>query len=195
MPKDFGTIVQIGDILVSEEVITEYFSCDYATCRGECCISGDAGAPLKECEPGLIERQYPRFRNTMTEGGRDAVDLNGFFEIDPTGDIVTTLVPGSGVCAYACFADDGSCLCSIERCGCTKPVSCSLYPIRVTEFDGGGCALNYHRWDICECARVKGRKDGTRVYQFLEKPLRQVYGDDFYEALCAAAQHVLETED
>ena len=54
MSGQFGTIIQIGDILVSEDVVMEYFSCDYATCRGVCCIEGDAGAPLLERElPGL----------------------------------------------------------------------------------------------------------------------------------------------
>ena len=50
----FGTIVQIGDILVSEEVITEYFACDYEVCRGACCIIGDSGAPMEESEPESI---------------------------------------------------------------------------------------------------------------------------------------------
>lgn len=50
----FGTIFEIGDCLVSEEVITEYFACDYAKCKGCCCIIGDSGAPLDEKEVGLI---------------------------------------------------------------------------------------------------------------------------------------------
>ena len=27
--KPFGTIIEIGDVLVSEEVILEFFACDY----------------------------------------------------------------------------------------------------------------------------------------------------------------------
>ena len=46
----FGMIIQIGDILVSEDVVSEYFACDYAVCRGACCIVGDSGAPLDEDE-------------------------------------------------------------------------------------------------------------------------------------------------
>lgn len=191
---EFGTIIQIGDILVSEEVVTEYFACDYETCRGQCCISGDSGAPMEEWEPESIERQYPKFNHLMLQAGRDAVDANGFFEIDRDGDMGTTLVPGSGVCAYAHFDAAGNCLCAIERCGGVKPVSCSLYPIRVTRLTGGGQALNYHEWDICKCARDKGRREGIRVYQFLKKPLTDVYGEDFYDALCAAASRIISSE-
>ena len=33
--RPFGTIVEIGDILVSEDVILEYFACDYPVCAHE----------------------------------------------------------------------------------------------------------------------------------------------------------------
>lgn len=191
MTRPFGTIVQIGDILVSEDVVAEFFACDYAVCKGVCCIEGDSGAPLEECELESLERDYPTYSGEMLESGRDAIDANGFFEVDRDGDLVTTLVPGSGACAYAHFAEDGSCWCSIEKCGCRKPVSCSLYPIRVTRFKGGGMALNFHRWDICKCAMEKGRREGIRVYQFLKGPLTQAFGSEFYEALDAAAKHIL----
>ena len=45
-----GTIIQIDDCLVSEEILTEYFACDYEKCKGCCCVIGDSGAPLEECE-------------------------------------------------------------------------------------------------------------------------------------------------
>lgn len=185
--SDFGMIFQIGDILVSEEVLSEFFACDYPVCKGVCCIEGDAGAPVDESELEGLEGDYPRFCDEMLPAGRDAVRLNGFFELDRDGDIVTPLVPGSGVCAYACFNDEGSCLCAIEKCGLHKPISCSLYPIRVTKLTGGGQALNLHRWDICKCAFEKGKREGIRVYQFLKRPLVEAYGEEFYEALCAAA--------
>ena len=191
--SEFGTIIQIGDILVSEDVVDEFFVCDYEACKGVCCIEGDAGAPLEENELESLERQYQHFCPQMLPSGRDAVALNGFFEVDRDGDIVTPLVPGSGVCAYAHFTPDGSCLCSIEKCGGVKPISCSLYPIRVTKLTGGGKALNLHRWDICRCAFEKGRREGVRVYQFLKKPLTEAFGADFYEALEAAAEHLLKS--
>lgn len=188
----FGTIIQIGDILVSEDVVMEWFSCNYDECKGICCIEGDAGAPIDESELPRIEREYPRYCGGMRECGREAIDANGFFEVDRDGDIVTTLVPGSGVCAYANFLDNGGCICAMQACGCTKPISCSLYPIRVTKLTGGGKALNVHHWDICKGAFIKGEKEGTRVYQFLKEPLIQAFGEDFWDALDAAAKHLIE---
>lgn len=195
--RRFGTIIQIGDILVSEEVVTEFFSCDYASCKGICCVSGDSGAPLEEDEPGRIEEAYPVFSPLMREEGRRAVDEKGFFEIDTDGDMVTPLTPGTEECAYSHFTGDGNCLCSIERCffdgTCSfrKPISCRLYPIRITKLTGGGIALNLHRWDVCRDAYAKGEKEKVRVYQFLREPLTELFGEEFYSALSAAASRLI----
>lgn len=197
--SEFGTIVQIGDVLVSEEVILEFFACDYAKCKGICCIEGEFGAPLDESEPEVLEREYDAYSLLMRPEGRAAVDRNGFFELDIEGDIVTPVTSDRHDCAYACYEGD-NCLCAIEKCffagGCRfrKPVSCRLYPIRVTKFKGGGEALNLHRWEICKDAFEKGRREGTRVYQFLREPLTEVYGEEFYRDLCAAADYVISSK-
>ena len=187
----FGTIIQIGDILVSEDVVMEYFACDYATCRGACCIEGDSGAPLDERELERLERDYPAYSGLMTPEGRAAVAAKGFFDVDRDNDIVTPLVERSCECAFCHFGPAGECLCAIEMAGRTKPASCSLYPIRVTRLTGGGLALNVHHWEICRPAFEKGRREGVRVYQFLQGPLTREFGEDFYAALDAAAKHLL----
>lgn len=192
MRGDFGTIIQIGDILVSEEVVTEFFSCDYPVCKGICCIEGDGGAPLEERECESLERCYDSFSSLMSVKGREAVKAKGFFEIDRDGDIVTPLVEGSQECAFCHFLPDGKCLCAIERAGRTKPASCSLYPIRITRLTGGGLALNLHRWGICRPAFEKGAREETRVYEFLKKPISEQFGEEFYSALEAAAKHLLQ---
>lgn len=189
--REFGTIIQIGDILVSEDVVKAFFACDYPVCKGACCIVGDSGAPVSEGESENLERDYPRFSPLMTGEGRQAVSSKGFFEIDIEGDMVTPLVEKGGSCAFCHFAEDGSCLCAVEMAGLAKPESCRLYPVRVTNLTGGGKALNLHEWEICRPAFEKGRKEGIRAYRFLEGPLTEVFGTDFYEALCAAASHVL----
>lgn len=187
--EDFGTIVEIGDVLVSEDVICEFFACDYPVCKGACCIVGDSGAPLEEDEIPALERDYPAFKHLVPEKGRTAAEASGYFAVDREGDLVTPLVPDTEECAYCCFEGD-NCLCAIEKAGLSKPISCALYPIRVKKFRGGGMALNLHRWDICRCAFERGKREGIRVYQFLRGPLIRRFGPEFYEALDAAAQHL-----
>jgi len=215
--SDFGTIIQIGDVLISEEVVTEYFSCDYEKCKGCCCVVGDSGAPLREEETEELEREYPNYCDLMTPEGREAAQRDGFFSVDRDGELVTPVVskahevpgvkdipgtdgvlglPGLEECAYCHFEKDGSCFCSIERrffegrSSFRKPVSCHLYPIRITKMPGGGEALNFHRWSICADAFEKGRREGTRVYQFLREPLINLYGQEFYDMLSVAAERI-----
>ena len=188
--ENFGTIIEIGNVLVSEDVVCEFFACDYPVCKGACCIVGDSGAPLEEDGLPALERDYPSFCTLMSAAGRAAAEDSGFFAIDRDGDLVTPLVPGTEECAYCHFEGD-NCLCAIEKAGLVKPISCALYPIRVKKFKGGGMALNLHRWDICKCAFERGKREGIRVYQFLREPLIRRFGHDFYEALSAAAEHVI----
>lgn len=194
----FGTIIQIGDILVSEEVVTEYFACDYAKCKGICCIIGDSGAPLDESELEKLEEDYPVYSKLMRPQGLSQVEKEGFFSIDRDNELVTPTVEGSGECAYTTFDGEGNCFCAIERCFFAgtakfrKPQSCWLYPIRVTKLSDGGLALNLHRWHLCKNAYEKGLREGIRVYEFLREPLTAIYGEDFYSALEAAAKHILE---
>ncbi len=194
--NSFGTIIQIGDVLVSEEVVTEFFACDYPVCKGCCCIIGDSGAPLEEEEVGMLEDNYPSYSSLMRPQGRLQVSKDGFSVIDRDGDLVTPTVDGTGECAFTTF-DGDDCFCSIERCffagTCSfrKPRSCWLYPIRVTRLSNGGSALNLHRWHLCKDAYEKGKREGIRVYEFLREPLTSIYGEEFYEALCAAAKVVL----
>ena len=195
--SEFGTLIEIGDILVSEEVATEFFACDYAKCRGCCCIIGEAGAPLKEEELEQLEAAYPVYSPLMRSEGRRTIEEIGFFEVDRDGDLVTPVVPGSEECAYCHFDEAGNCFCAIERQFCRgllrwrKPVSCSLYPIRVVELGGGRKGLNLHRWAICADAYEKGRREGIRVYEFLRGPLTETFGEEFYSALSAAAKMVI----
>ena len=188
MSRDFGTIIEIGDILVSEEVVTEFFACDYPACKGRCCIVGDSGAPLLEEELEPLERDYPEYSQLMSEAGRTAVGAKGFFEIDRDGDIVTPLVEGTRECAFCRIDCAGNCRCVINS---QKPVSCSLYPIRAVRLGGGRIGLNLHRWDICAPAYEKGKREKVRVYEFLREPLERAYGEEFYRALSAAAGIVI----
>ena len=197
--RPFGTIVEIGDILVSEDVILEYFACDYPVCKGKCCIVGDSGAPLKEEELDPIEANYEAFAPLMRPEGRQAVDEKGFFEIDRDGDLVTPLVPGSEECAF-CHFEEGNCFCSIERqffagkSTFRKPISCQLYPIRVVQLRNGGQGLNLHRWDICQDAVRLGTERGVRLYQFLREPLIRRFGKAWYDELCTVADVFLRQD-
>ena len=56
------TMLEIQDTLVSLDLIERYFCCDIDKCKGQCCIEGDAGAPLTPAERDTIEALMPTLR-------------------------------------------------------------------------------------------------------------------------------------
>jgi hypothetical protein len=182
----------IEDKLVSEDILEKKFVCDLNACKGACCVQGDAGAPLTNDEPGILEEEYDKIKDYLREEGRLAIERDGVYTIDTDGDLVTPLV-NEQECAYTIFEQDGTAACGIEKAwkdGKTtfrKPISCHLYPVRVTEMSQY-TALNYHTWDICKPACACGESLKVPVYRFLKDALVRAYGEEWYGFLSEAAK-------
>ena len=184
-------ILQIGDILLSSDIITECFCCDLDKCKGICCVEGDAGAPVTLDEIAGIEDSLDTVWDDLSASAQAVIDKQGVAYTDRDGDLVTSIVGGKD-CVFTCY-ENGCCLCSLERAyrsGRTKfckPVSCALYPIREKRFADGTVALNYNRWDVCRDAVKKGRELSLPIYKFLEDPLTRRFGKEWYAELCEVA--------
>ena len=46
---------QLGKTIVSEDIIEKDFACNLSKCKGECCVSGVAGAPLEKDETAILK--------------------------------------------------------------------------------------------------------------------------------------------
>ena len=189
-------ILQVGDILLSPDILTERFCCDYEKCRGACCIEGNAGAPVTLDEIGEIEESLDAVWNDLSAQAQAVIDRQGVAYSDPEGDLVTSIIGGKD-CVFTCYESGPEgplCLCALEkacregRSRFMKPISCSLYPIRVKRFSNGTIGLNYHRWDICRDAVRKGQELDIPVYKFLREPLVRRFGQAWYDELCALAE-------
>ena len=178
---------QIGDVLISAEVLTERFICDLKECMGACCIEGDAGAPLELDEVLEIEELLPIIWEQLSIPARKVINKQGVAYTDPEGQLVTSIVNGKD-CVFTCYDEKGACFCAIEKAyregkvSFMKPISCHLYPIRVRKI--GECwGLNYDRWDVCSAARIKGQREHTPVYRHLKEPLIRRFGKEWYDEL------------
>lgn len=186
-------ILQIGDVLLSSDILTEEFCCDLSGCGGACCVEGDAGAPVTAEEIMHLEDSLDVVWPELSASAQSVIDRQGVAYTDRDGDLVTSIVAGKD-CVFTCYDDSGCCLCALERayrdgrCAFCKPVSCALYPIREKQFSDGSIGLNYHRWELCECGRRKGHELHLPVYRFLRDPLIRRFGEEWYEELCEAAK-------
>lgn len=190
-------MIQIDNVIFSLNVFEKHFCCDIPKCKGECCVSGDSGAPVEEEEMAIMEREYTSWKPYMTSQGIAAVEAQAVVVKDSDGEWTTPLI-NKGECAYT-YIDKGVTLCAIEKAyaeGKTtfrKPVSCHLYPIRIKNFSTGLVGVNYDVWDICKPARLLGSSLGLPVYEFLKEPLIRRFGEEFYEKIENAAK-MLDTE-
>lgn len=194
MNKEDLHIIQVGNVLVSPDIITEKFCCDLEQCKGVCCVEGDAGAPVSLEEIGRIEDALDAVWGDMSASAQAIVDKQGVAYTDVEGDLATSIVGGKD-CVFTCYEKD-CCLCALERAyraGKThfvKPISCALYPVRAKEFGHGLVGINYHKWAICKDAVTKGEALNLPVYKFLKGPLIRKFGEEWYQELCNAAEEI-----
>ena len=106
-------MLQVGDVIVSFDVLKEKFLCDLSACRGACCIEGDAGAPLELDEVEKIEELLPLIWDELSPEAREIIDKQGVAYVDPEGDLVTSIVGGKD-CVFTCYDEKGCCYCAIE---------------------------------------------------------------------------------
>jgi hypothetical protein len=160
------------------------FCCDLSKCKGACCVEGDAGAPLQEAEVKILEEIQDKIRPFLRPEGLEAIAEQGPSVRDEDGEWVTPLVEGKE-CAYVVF-DGAVAKCGIEQAAAAgavdwpKPISCHLYPIRVTKYTNFD-ALNVHHWTVCEPACSLGQELKLPVFRFLKGALVRAYGEAWME--------------
>ncbi len=187
-------MIEIDDKIISHDVITAHFCCDIAACKGQCCVDGNAGAPLELTEMEEYEEYFNAYKEYLTPEGITSLEEQGFGIMDFEGDLTTPLI-ADAECAYV-TRDGNSVWCAIERayregkCPVNKPISCHLYPIRLTEFRNGTVGLQYHRWNICRAAEMLGASKKVRVFEAVKDAIIRRFGEDFYDQLTEVAQYI-----
>ena len=97
-------ILDIDNILVSSDVLTEHFACDLEKCHGRCCVEGDAGAPVTIDEIGHIEYNLDQVWPLLSAQAQSVIDKQGVAYTDQEGDLVTSIVGGKD-CVFTCYDD------------------------------------------------------------------------------------------
>jgi hypothetical protein len=180
-------MMKVGEVLVSDDIRDKEFVCNLEKCKGACCVEGDYGAPLLQEELAILQEIYPKVKKYLSPEGIREIEKQGTSTIDDDGELCTPIISGRE-CVYAIYDDKKVLKCGIEQAhkagdiDWKKPISCHLYPIRVTkkkDFE----ALNYHKWHICTPACALGKELQVPVYKFLRDPLIRKYGEPWYNEL------------
>lgn len=176
----------VANTLVSDDLKDIHFVCNLSACHGNCCVEGDAGAPIDEEEISILEDYIDEVKPYMSKEGLAEIEKVGVFEYDEDGSYVTPLI-NNNECAFV-YVENGINFCAIEKAyledkiSYQKPISCHLYPIRLKKV-GDYTAVNYEKWNICKPAIVNGTNLGVPLYKFLKEPLVRKFGEDWYKEL------------
>ena len=185
---------QLGKTIVSEDLIEKEFVCNLGACKGECCVSGEAGAPVTEEEVQILKEIYPKVKPFLRPEGVAVIEAVGTHVLSKRDELETPLVNGAE-CAYVAFKENGTASCGIEdaynagEVSFKKPISCHLYPVRVQDYSEFA-AVNYHKWPICNDACTLGKALKVPVYKFVKEALIRKFGKHWYAELeKVAAKH------
>ena len=185
-------MIEVGSTIVSTDILEKDFVCNLAACKGACCIEGDAGAPLENEEVNTLAEIYEHVKPFLRAEGIKAIEKEGTAVKDWDGEMVTPLVNGKE-CAYVIFDENGTTKCGIEKAwekgavAFRKPVSCHLYPIRITPYSTFS-AVNYHKWDICTAACSLGKELEVPIFKFVKDALIRKFGQDWFDELEAISK-------
>jgi hypothetical protein len=183
-------MIVIEDKIISDDVIEEQFVCDLTACKGACCVEGELGAPLDERETKILDEIYEKVKPYLLPEGIAAIEKQGKWVVTEESEKYNTPLMKKGGCAWMNYDKNGVVGCAIEKAqkdgviDWKKPVSCHLYPIRITKQKKTGYdMINYERWHVCKAACKNGKALKVPVYKFLKDPLIRKYGEEFYKVL------------
>lgn len=178
-------IFAINDVLVRDEIVEIPFSCDLKKCKGACCtLDSELGAPIKKEEVEEIENILPIVREYLDKRNIVEIENRGFYEIKD-GELLINSINNKD-CVFSYWQNDVA-KCAIERAyfdgkiQYRKPISCHLFPIRVSDF--GGDVLRYEKFSECAPALENGKIENVTIAEFCKDSLIRLYGEQWYNKL------------
>lgn len=190
-------MILIDDVLISSDVVEKNFVCNLEKCKGACCWEGDFGAPLEKEEIRTIKEIMPIMESYLSDRSISKINKDGWSNEfkTPEEKFTGTQLHSDGSCVFLAKKGDTA-YCAFEQAnndGKTdfkKPISCHLYPVRVSKNETTGFeALNYDKWDICSAACRLGDKLNIPIYSFVKDAIIRKYGQLFYDRLDQIAQN------
>lgn len=176
-------LYNIDSVIVRREVYEKNFQCDLSKCKGACCtLESHYGAPVTDEEIEIINEYLPEIKKFLTTRHVEAIEEEGFWENKEDSLMIKSI--NNRECVFVYYEGDVA-KCAIEKAfydgkiDFKKPISCHLFPIRVSTF--GGDILRYEKMKECEPAVENGTLNNMTVAEFCKDSLIRLYGLKWYQ--------------
>ncbi|MCX7955386.1 MAG: DUF3109 family protein [Bacteroidales bacterium] len=179
-------MILINNYIITDEILTENFSCNIEQCKGICCVEGDSGAPLTFDEVECLKKNIHKIYKYLSAKSIDTITKHNFYYIDVDNEPVTQLNDNKE-CVFAIFEKD-IVRCAIQKAYVnkdiefSKPASCALYPLRIKKYKDF-VAVNIHRWDICKSSFEYGKTNNISLLEYCKDSIINHLGEYVYEYL------------
>jgi len=179
MNPDF---IEIDNIYINAEIVDTNFTCDLGKCKGACCtMESEYGAPITQSEIEEINKNLPSIIEYLPKEHIKEIEQNGFW-MKKDNELMTRSL-NNRACVFVTYEGD------IAKCGIEqayrqgkidfiKPVSCHLFPIRVSNF--GGPVLRFEKYSECAPALEKGKNTQIKIIDFCRDALQREFGESFF---------------
>lgn len=172
---------------IESRILQTRFACDLSACKGACCtFPGGYGAPILEEEVPRLHEALAVVRSVLPETHVAVIDRDGL--VERHGKTLHIRCVDRRACVFVVYEGDIA-VCSIQRAyergafGWMKPISCHLFPIRVSRAQDTVTALRFEEFSECTPALANGEKSDTRLADFLAPALARAFGQPFSDAL------------
>lgn len=182
--------LHIDGIVVNSEITESYFTCDLAKCKGACCtMESPYGAPITENEIEDITKELPIILKYLPKQHSNEIEKKGFW-IKQDDELMTRTI-NNRACVFVYF-DGEIAKCAIEKAfnenkiSVNKPISCHLFPIRISNF--AGPVLRYEKYRECQPAIEKGKQTKIKIVDFCKDSIKRKFGEDWFNKLKEATK-------
>ena len=185
------TFYEIDNAVVNKDVVETKFTCDLEACKGACCtMESEYGAPIEKEEIEIIEKNYENVKDYLPERSLKKIEEEGFWEEKDNTLMLKSI--DNRDCVFVYFENDIA-KCSIEKAyfegksNFRKPISCHLFPIRVSDF--GGPILRYEHYSECRPALIKGLETNLGISEFCKDAIERLFDKEWYQKLEKAVEN------
>ena len=174
--------IEIDNVYINSEIVETDFTCDLSKCKGACCtMESEYGAPITRDEIEEINKVLPVVMKYLPKEHAKEIEKSGFW-MEKDKELMTRSL-NNRACVFV-FYDGDIAKCGIERAyrdgkiDFIKPVSCHLFPIRISNF--GGPVLRFEKYSECTPALEKGKATGIKIIDFCRESIERRFGKLFF---------------
>ena len=189
---------RVQNAIIADDVAHAQFACNLHLCKGACCVVGEAGAPVERGEVAALRRAYDTVKGELRDRAREEVEQNGLIQ-GKKNDLELSCTDGRE-CVFVTYDQHNVAICAIQkaqmegRLDWPKPVSCHLFPLRITRIAGTDYINFEYIPELCSAGCENGKSEGVYLSDFSEPALVRAYGKNWYEEFNQACKAIRQKE-